>query len=271
MKLTRPLAFFDIEGTGTDVAQDRIVSIAIIKVMPDGSRKEYYQLCNPGFQMAEEVIAIHGITNAEAAKHPPFKAIAPAVVEFIHGCDLGGYNCNNYDVPILVEELTRCGIDLPLDGIHIVDVGNVFKKKEERTLAAALLFYVGRELKEAHNALADTDATRLVLDGQLAFYDDLKAMSVEELAKFSKMDDRADLTGKLVYDKDGDVVYNIGKSKGTKIKHDPSFAEWMLGKDFSSQTKAVLRRELDKIYGVQADPEDEHDHEPAAKSEDVPW
>jgi DNA polymerase-3 subunit epsilon len=252
MKLTRPICFFDIESTGLDLVQDRIVSLAIVKVLADGFRTEFYELFNPGFTMSPEVIAIHGISNEMVADKPRFAARAHAVAEFIRGCDLAGFNLLNFDLPLLAEEMTRAMELLDLDGVHVIDAGNIFKKKEPRTLTAAKLFYCGETMEGAHNALFDTLATVDVLRGQLARYTDLAALDVPALAQFSKMDQRVDLAGKLVRDAEGDVVYNFGKCKGTKMKHDPSFGEWMLRQTFlTHDTRGHTRTALRAIYDAE--------------------
>lgn len=247
MKLTRPLLFFDVESTGVDPAKDKIVTISMLKQQPDGSFKILSAEFNPGFEMKPEVIAIHGITNEMTALWPPFSTHAKAIHEHFKGCDLCGYNLLNFDIPILWEEFYRCGIEWDLSGVHIVDAGNIFKIKEPRTLSAAMKFYCGADHQDAHSAKADVLATQLVLKGQLQRYPDLDAMDLPTLAASSKMDDRIDLAGKLVRDKDGDAVYAFGKSKGVKVRDDLGYADWMLKSDFSQQTKIALRAVIKEI------------------------
>lgn len=245
IKLTRPILCLDVETTGVDVALDRITSLAMIKTSHDGGRRDgWTALLNPEREIPPEVVELTGITNEAAKQQKPFRDVAKEVMAFLTGCDLIGYNLIQFDVPILYEEFARAGLDWNLDGVSIVDCGTIFKKKEQRTLTAAVKFYTGAEHEGAHDALADVDATLKVLDGQLERYQDLSVMSVEDLAKFSKMDDRCDLAGKIVM-KDGHPVYNIGKSKGVRVTDDISFAYWMMGKDFSKNTKAVLQKILD--------------------------
>jgi DNA polymerase-3 subunit epsilon len=239
--LERPIAFFDIEATGVDVTKDRIVSIYIDVLYPDGQRQSKEWRCNPGFEMSAEVVAIHGITNEAVKDCPPFKEQARGIYSAIRGCDLGGFNLLNFDVPLLWEEFHRAGIKWSLRGVEIIDVGNIFKKKEERTLSAGVRFYCGREHTGAHSADADVRATIDVLDAQLKRYSDLNGLPVSALAKFSQFDDRVDLAGKIVRNKDGEPVYSFGNSKGVRVKDDPGFARWMLGKDFSENTKQALR------------------------------
>lgn len=248
--MSRPIVFFDLETTGTDVAKDRIVSLAFEKYnkLGDFLTEQYYQIFNPGILMSDEVVACHGITNEEAQGHLPFRDSAKGVYDAIQGCDLCGYNLLNFDVPMLWEEFHRAGITWDLTGVRIIDAGNIFKKKEERKLSAAVKFYcAGKEHLYAHNAAGDTSATVAVLEGQLKRYDDLAKMSIGELAEFSRFDDRVDLAGKIVRDKDGDPSYAIGKSKGKKVKDDLGFGYWMLDKDFSAQTKLVLEKIIREI------------------------
>lgn len=251
--LTRPLCIFDIEGTGTDVGKDRIVSLFITKHLPGGVETRMGGFFNPGFPMDPKVIAIHGITDDMVRDAPRFEEKALMYFDFVKGCDLGGFNLLNYDVPLLAEEFYRAGINWLLQDdkgnplVNILDAGNIMKKKEERTLVAAYRFYCGKELVNAHSAEADTLATAEVLAAQLARYPDLGNMPFEEVAEFSRFNKRLDLAGKIGIDDDGDPVYNIGGPDrvGKKVKDNPGFAEWMLGKDFPRQTREVLALYLD--------------------------
>lgn len=244
----RPLCVFDIEGTGTNPASDRIVTLAIQKIDGRVTSTFGYE-CNPGVQMSDEVIAIHGITNEAVAAWAPFKRWAQEIFMVIKGCDLLGFNLFNYDIPLLWEELNRCGIEWPLDGVRVIDAGNVFKKKEERSLPAAVQFYLNHEHEGAHDAHADVSATLDVLNAQLDRYPDLRAMSLDDLATFSRFDERIDLAGKIVKGADGRPTYTIGKVRGIAVEDDPGFAYWMLGKDFSANTKMVLRKILNEFEG----------------------
>jgi DNA polymerase-3 subunit epsilon len=249
LNLERPLAFFDIEATGKDPAHDRIVSLHIKKIRPDGSSRAASWMVNPRVKMSDEVIAIHGITNESVAGLQTFNEVAPSVLAFLKDCDLATFNGSNFDIPILWEELNRSGIKWNLNGVQHVDVGNLFKKKEPRTLTAAVKFYCGRDHEGAHDAGADVDATVAVLEAMIQRsntdfsndYSDLALMELPQLAEFSKMEDRVDLAGKLVRNAQGDVVYGFGNSKGVRVQDDPSFARWMLQKDFSENTKEHLR------------------------------
>lgn len=240
------IVFFDIESTGTDVVKDRIVSIVLKRATSIGGwiEDELDLMFNPGFKMSDEAIAIHGITNEMVADKPPFSEHADTIHRFVAGCDLGGFNLLNFDIPMLWEELYRTGIEWDVSSARVIDVGNIFKKKEERTLSAAVKFYCGTNHDSAHSAAGDVDAIIAVLDAQLARYPDLGAMDTDALARFSLFEDRIDIAGKLVRNKDGDPVYAFGKARGVRVKDDPGFAFWMLDKDFPTQTKICLRRIL---------------------------
>lgn len=248
--LELPLVFIDIEGTGTDPAKDRIVSLSTIVIAPNNdttAAPSSSWMFNPGVKMSDEVIAIHGITNEQAALERPFADAGFALMEKLDGVDLAGFNLLNYDVPILWEEFHRAGLTWDLSGTRIVDVGNIFKKKEERTLTAALKFYCGKNHTGAHLASCDALATAHVMAAQLVRYPELSEMGIAELAEYSQFDKRFDLAGKIIVDAEGFPVYSIGKSKGVRVKDDQSFGWWMLGKDFSEQTKKVLREYLETI------------------------
>lgn len=245
----RPKVYLDIEGTSPDPATARIVELAVLKVMPDRSEKQWCQRFNPGVPIPAEATAVHGITDADVADCPTFYERGRGVMLAFDGCDLAGYNLTNYDVPLLWEEFYRAGLIWDLSQINIVDVEKIFKKREQRTLGAAVSFYCGREHEGAHGALADALATRDVLMAQLDRYPELKTMQPAELAAYATLDDmkRIDLAGKLVRDKDGVARYNIGKLRGRPVSDDTSFARWMLNKDFSENTKIHVERVLQEI------------------------
>ncbi len=246
LHLKRPLASFDIEGTGLDLEQDRMVELSIQRIPADPAQKVewFIQRFNPGRPMSKEAAKVTGIQDADLAGCPPFADVAAYVLEFLDGCDLLGYNLFQYDIPILQKEFQRCGLTLSLDGRAMVDAGNIFKKKEERTLAAALKFYCGREHDSAHTAAGDVQATTDVFFQQLERYQDLAGMTLEEVGMFSRFG--VDLAGKFGKDDDGDYVYNF-KNRGQKVKEDTGLARWMLSKDFTPDTKAWARRILQEI------------------------
>jgi DNA polymerase-3 subunit epsilon len=246
LKLSKPLAFFDIEGTGLDLALDRVVEISICKYSPGGAVPEWLiQRFNPERPMTPKAAEITGIRDEDLLGHPLFAQVATDLLAFMDGCDLGGYNLFNYDIPILEAEFRRCGLEWSLEGRALIDAGNIFKKKEERTLAAAVKFYTGRELENAHSATADTQATADVFFAQLERYPDLREMSLEDIGMFSRFG--IDLAGKFGRDEDGDYIYNFGNKKGMKVKDDPSLARWVLTKDFPRDTKVWARRILEEI------------------------
>ncbi|MEF2643055.1 MAG: 3'-5' exonuclease, partial [Paramuribaculum sp.] len=173
LNLTRPLVFFDLETTGTNITHDRIVEISIVKVMPDGTDTERTRRINPGMPIPAEATAVHHITDADVANEPSFKQIAKSLAEMFKDCDIAGFNSNRFDIPLLLEEFNRAGINLDLSRTRFIDVQTIFHKKEQRTLSAAYRFYCGKNLDDAHSASADTRATYEVLKAQLDRYDDL--------------------------------------------------------------------------------------------------
>ncbi len=243
LKLERPLIFFDLETTGTNITHDRIVELSYIKVYPDGSDERKTRRLNPEMPIPAESTAIHHITDADVANEPTFRQIAKSLLEIFEGCDIAGYNSNKFDVPVLMEEFGRCGINFDITGRRFIDVQNIFHKKEQRTLIAAYKFYCGGDLTDAHSALADTEATYEVLLGQLDKYDDLEN-DVEYLAKFSSVGRNVDLAARIVLNDKDEPVFNFGKHKGKTVKdvlrREPSFYDWIMQGDFPKNTKDVL-------------------------------
>lgn len=242
LKLTRPICFFDIEATGTNLAKDRIVEIAILKIFPNGNKESKSWLVNPEMKIPAEVIAIHGITNEKIQNEPTFKELAPQIHEMIKGSDLGGYNSNRFDIPMLVEELLRAGIDFEMK-THSVDVQSIFHKMEQRTLSAAYKFYCGKDLENAHTAEADTLATYEILKSQLERYKELDN-DIASLASFSARKKCADFAGFISYDKSGAEVFAFGKYKGKNVEkvfeEEPGYFGWIQNADFPLYTKKVL-------------------------------
>jgi DNA polymerase III subunit epsilon len=243
----KPLLCFDIESTGKDPAKDRIVQFAWKTVgMVGGSEGSKCFLVNPGMPIPPESTEIHGITDEMVAESPRFEEHAPYLHGFIKKCDLLGFNLTNFDVPILWEEFYRAGICWDLSETRIMDAGTLFKKREERSLSAAVQFYCNRTHEAAHDAMGDVLATIAVWEAQLAKYK-LDGLTRELQEKESNYDEkRVDLAGKIVIGKDGRPVYNIGKAKGVAVVDDPGFANWMLDRDFSANTKMHLMRILDE-------------------------
>lgn len=240
----RPLASVDLETTGTNVATDRIVSLGVLKVYAEGGPQRFYDVFNPGIPIPDEAVAIHGITNEEARKHPPFKQKAGQVFRMLQGCDLLGYNVMDFDLPLLWEELFRAGVEWDLSGVAVVDACSIFKQKNPRRLEDAVPRYCGRPHRGAHDALNDCEETFEVFKGQLKEHEDLRKMDVKQLGEFCRKDNRVDLCGRIVLNGQGVPVYNIGKAKGTPVDQDPGFGNWMLKNDFPEHTKQVLRRIL---------------------------
>jgi DNA polymerase III subunit epsilon len=248
IKLEKPICFFDIESSGLSISEDKIVSISVLKLHPDGTMEGKSMLINPTIPIKEEATLVHGITNEMVKDHPTFKQISKALHAFFKDCDIAGYNSDSFDIPILYEEFSRCDIEYPTPDVKNIDVFNIFKKKETRDLKAATMFYCNRELEDAHSSDADTIACKDIFLAQLERYDDLTDKTVDEIMKFSKMDNRVDFAGKIIIDNDGDYVYNFGKSKGNKIKNDTGFGEWMLKQTFiTKNTKSVVNKILADI------------------------
>lgn len=243
MNLDKPIVFFDLETTGTNVVTDRIVEIGVVKLMPDGERIIKTRRCNPGIPIPEEATAIHGITNEDVENEPPFSAFAKGLNDFFIGCDLGGYNILEFDIPVLAEELLRCDITPSFDHPHvrIVDNCKIFKKKEERTLKKALEFYCEEKLENAHCAEDDILATVKVFEGQMKKYEDLSG-GVANFHDFCfdgvKM---YDLSGKIGINSKGDYIFLFGQHEGKKVKDNLSYVEWILKSNFSRDTKDKLR------------------------------
>ena len=243
LKLTRPICFFDLETTGTNLAKDRIVEISVLKVFPNGNKESKTWLVNPEMNIPAEVIAIHGISNEKVANEPTFNELAPKVHEMIKGCDLGGFNSNRFDIPLLVEELLRADVDFDMKNVVSVDVQTIFHKMEQRTLSAAYKFYCGENLEGAHTAEADTNATYEVLKSQLDRYEELEN-DISWLGQYSSRRNFADFAGFIAYDKKGDEVFAFGKYKGKNVEKvledEPGYFGWIQNADFPLYTKKVL-------------------------------
>ena len=243
LKLKRPLIFFDLETTGTNVTQDRIVELSFIKIYPDGREEKKSRRINPGIPIPAAATAVHHITDEDVKDEPTFRKIARSLHEIFEGCDIAGFNSNKFDVPLLMEEFGRCGINFDVAGRNFIDVQNIFHKMEQRTLVAAYRFYCGKELEGAHSALADTQATYEVLKQQLDRYTELEN-DVESLAKFSSSGKNVDLAARIVLDDQDRPVFNFGKHKGKTVKEvlkrEPFFFDWIMQGDFPKNTKDVL-------------------------------
>ena len=256
LNLKRPLAFFDIESTGINVSSDRIVEISILKAMPDGTEQVKTLRINPEMPIPLEASLVHGIYDEDIAHEPTFKQVGEDLARFLDDCDLAGYNSNKFDIPMLVEEFLRAGVDFDVDNRHFVDVQNIFHQMEQRTLKAAYQFYCGKNLENAHSAEADIRATYEVLLAQVERYENRewedrrgnKSIPVQNdvpaLHAFTSQNKWADLAGRLVYDDKGNEVFNFGKHKGKTcvevFQTEPSYYAWMMQGDFALTTKKKL-------------------------------
>ena len=243
LNLKRPIVFFDLETTGVDISHDRIVEIAVVKVEPSGDKEVKVRCINPGMPIPPAATAVHGITDEDVKDSPRFEQIARSLYAFIEGCDLGGYNSNKFDVPMLAEEFLRAGVEVDFKNRKFVDVQTIFHKKEQRTLSAAYMFYCGKELENAHSASADTLATYEVLEAQLDRYPDLEN-DINFLAEYTSRDRSVDYAGRIMLDDNDCEVFAFGKYKGQSVaevfRKEPSYYDWMMKGDFPLYTKRVI-------------------------------
>ncbi|HHE65387.1 MAG TPA: 3'-5' exonuclease, partial [Bacteroidetes bacterium] len=217
LNILSPIAFFDLETTGVNVAKDRIVEIAILKVLPDGKEVNYRKLVNPTIPIPEESSDIHHIVDDDVKDAPTFKDIAMEVLLFLKDCDLAGYNSDRFDVPLLMEEFLRADVSFDLDNRKLIDVQTIFHLMEQRTLTAAYRFYCKKKLEDAHSAMADVNATYEILKSQLDTYPNLKN-DIGFLSDFTRKNARfADLNGRIAYNKKGEEIMNFGKFKGKTV------------------------------------------------------
>lgn len=250
--LNKPLIFFDLETTGIDVAKDRIVEIALLKVMPSGAEESMVMRLNPTIPIPPEVTAVHGIRNEDVAQCPTFKDTAKEIWTFMRGADLAGYNSIHFDIPLLVEEFLRADVAADFRNCNLIDVQNIFHKMEQRTLLAAYKFYCGKELINAHSALADTRATMEVLEAQLDKYPALQN-NAPYLHAFSAKNRNADYAARIVFNAQGEEIFNFGKYKGRKVtevlSRDNAYYDWIMKSDFTLDTKRVLTQIRMREFG----------------------
>lgn len=262
--LERNLIFFDIESTGLNVVRDRIVQIAMVKYFKSSKNKEPEELSmliNPGIPISEEAMGVHGITPKDVANKPSFQQAAQELFDFIGNADLAGYNSNRFDIPLLMEEFARVGMELDMSKRRTIDVQRIFYKMEPRTLGAALKFYCNKEIENAHDALADVHATIDVLKGQLIRYETQDIVDADDnvierpvrndvkvLHEFTTDFRTIDATQRLKYNSDGIAVFNFGKYMGKPVAetlyHDRQYYHWILNKEFSSQVKQFVKSTL---------------------------
>lgn len=257
LNIKRPLAFFDLETTGISITQDRIVEISVIKLHPDGSEDVRTMLINPTIPIPEEPSSIHGIYDEDVLDAPTFKEVAKSWDDFLKGCDLAGYNLVKFDIPVLVEEFLRAGIDFDIDSRKIVDAQKIFYKMQPRTLVAAYEFFCGKDLTNAHSAEADTRATMEVLMAQVEKYDGVEIKNkdgepeipvtndINKLHELS-ISNQADVAGRLAYNDKKEIVFNFGKHRFKTVEavliEEPNYYNWIMKGDFPLQTKNILTK-----------------------------
>lgn len=265
LNLQKPLVIFDLETTGLDLVKDRVIQLSYIKVYPDGHEERGDEIINPEKPIPDEVVQLTGISNDDVKDKPTFKQLATNLSQVFTGSDIAGFNSNHFDVPMLAEEFLRAGIDFDFSKCRLIDVQTIFHKMERRNLAAAYKFYCGHKMEddfEAHRADQDTEATYRVLLGQLDYYTEehqrelgedptgrVLSNDMQVLADFSKVNDNVDFAGRIIW---ADVkgqrteVFNFGKHKGVPVadvlRFDPGYYSWILGGDFTYNTKQVLTR-----------------------------
>lgn len=241
MKFNKPIVWLDLESTGVDKQKDRIVQIAIIRIQEDGTPFEFQSLVNPEMPIPKEATEVHGITDEMVKDAPTLFNIYPKILRFFNGdIAIGGYNSNAFDIPFLVNEIERVGGKLDLTNVPFIDAFNIFKRKEERSLEAAMKFYCGKQIEGAHNALNDVKATIEVFMAQHERYE--LSNDLTELDLYCNYDKkRCDLSGFFSIDSDGDYVFNTGKHAGKKAKKETSYLKWMLGSDFANDTKQIAQ------------------------------
>lgn len=245
LNLTRPIVFFDLETTGTNINTDRIVEISLIKLLPDGRVSSKTRRINPEIPIPAEATAVHHITDEDVANEPTFRQVANSLAQLMAGCDIAGFNSNRFDIPLLDQEFCRAKVDFDFSKARFIDVQTIYHKKEPRTLVAAYKYYCGKDLEGAHSALADTQATMEVLLAQIEKYDDLPN-EVGALSEYASNNRNVDFMGRLIFDDQGREVINFGKYKGRLAEEvlakDPGYYSWILGGDFPQNTKNAFTR-----------------------------
>ena len=249
LKLTRPLAFIDLETTGINLGIDRIVEIGMIKILPDGNQSVKRKLINPEMPIPQLSIDMHGITNEMVKDAPTFKQAAHDIKQFLDNCDLSGYNSNRFDIPLLMEEFLRVEVEFDMKGRKLVDVQKVFHMMEQRTLSAAYKFYCQKTLEGAHSAEVDARATMEILQAQVERYPQM-GNTIESILKFTGEEVIVDFARRFIMDK-GIEVFNFGKHKGRPVtevlKAEPQYYDWMMRGDFPLHTKQKLTEILNRM------------------------
>lgn len=255
LNLRNPVCFFDLETTGTNITQDRIIEIAVIRIQTNGEQLTRSHRLNPTIPIPPEAAAIHGITDEDVKNLPTFKEVAREYAKLFEGADLAGFNIMRFDLPLLVEEFLRAGVEFDYTRKKIIDAQRIFHLMEKRTLSAAYRFYTGRELKEAHSAEADTAASMEVLMAQIKRYENQPVLDgngrkigeikndMEELARLTSSE-MVDLAGRIIRNEKGEEIFNFGKHKNKKVldvlRDEPSYYDWMMNGDFPMDTKRKL-------------------------------
>ena len=242
LQLTKPLAFIDLETTGINLGTDRIVEIAVVKILVDGNKSTKRKLINPGMPIPKAASDIHGISDEMVEDAPSFKQVAHELKQILDGCDIAGYNSNRFDIPLLMEEFLRAEVDFDMKGRRLIDVQHIFHKMEQRTLSAAYKFYCSKTLEGAHSAEVDASATHEILKAQLNHYPEL-GTTVDSVLKIIGEDVIVDFARRFAMD-NGVEVFNFGKFKGRPVaevlKSEPQYYDWMMKGDFPQHTKQKL-------------------------------
>ena len=248
LQLSKPIAFIDLETTGISITNDRIIEIAIVKIAADGTRLVKRKLINPGMPIPAGSTAVHGITDEMVKDAPSFKQVANECKQFMDHCDIGGYNSNRFDIPMLIEEFLRAGIEFSTEGRKFVDVQKIFHKMEERTLSAAYKFYCQKILEGAHSAEADAQATYEILEAQVTRYPQM-GVTVDSIVQFTGEDEMVDFARRFIKE-NGIEIFNFGKHKGKTVekvlKEEPQYYDWMMKGDFAMNTKQKLTEILNR-------------------------
>lgn len=242
LQLKKPLAFIDLETTGVNLGTDRIVELAIVKILTDGTKSVKRKLINPGMPIPKQASDIHGITDEMVKDAPSFKQIAQEIKQMLDGCDFAGYNSNRFDIPLLMEEFLRAQVDFDMKNRKLLDVQNIFHKMEPRTLGAAYKFYCSKTLDGAHSAEVDASATYEILEAQIERYPEL-GTNIDSILKVIGEDQIVDFARRFIME-NGVEVFNFGKFKGRPVadvlKSEPQYYDWMMKGDFPQHTKQKL-------------------------------
>ncbi len=248
LTVSRPLAIIDLETTGINVATDKIIEIAIVKLLPDGTTLNKRKFINPQIPIPKSSSDVHGITNEMVKDAPVFKQVANEIKQFLDNCDLGGYNSNRFDIPMLVEEFLRAGLEFSMEGRKLIDVQKIFHSMEQRTLAAAYKFYCNKVLTNAHSAEADAMATLEILHAQVVRYPEI-GITIESILNCIGEEDCVDFARRMIM-ADGIEIFNFGKHKGKAVaevlKAEPQYYDWMMKGDFPMNTKQKLTEILNR-------------------------